>query len=113
MLTLECEVQSALSIDCIKVCPYNPRLVAMAYYQTNPTTEGAVSVTNIEQPTHIQHINTIPSPPLLHLEWTQHLQHQNSQYILAAATRTNLVLLYTYTPQTGQLQLANTIQITP
>jgi len=43
------EKEMDISVDCIKSCPYQPHLIAMAYYQTDPVTKGAISVTYIEK----------------------------------------------------------------
>lgn len=59
MLNLVQENISHISIDCIKTCPFQKNLVAMAYYQTNPTTQGAISVTHINQDNHLQQIAPI------------------------------------------------------
>jgi hypothetical protein len=50
---------SHISVDCIKACPYIPNLFALAYYQTNPTTMGAISVTKINTPNDINTIEPI------------------------------------------------------
>lgn len=84
-----------LSIDCVRTCPYQPALVAMAYYQTNPTTAGAISVTSLQHPDHLNTIKPIECPPLLHLVWGRSLTSATN-YILAAATRTNDVLIYIF-----------------
>ena len=82
----------------------------MAYYQTNPTTQGAISVTHIHSPEDIEQVQPVACPPLLHLVWGRSLL-QPDTYILAAASRTNDVLIYSYEPSSKTLLLVKTINI--
>lgn len=86
-----------LSVDCIKACPYVPNLFALAYYQTNPDTKGAIAVASLKSPEDVQLIHPLPSPPLLHLTWTRFID-RNDAFLLVAASRTNDVLIYEYKP---------------
>lgn len=38
------------------MCPYEANIAAMAYYQTNPDTKGAISVTKLDEPGRIHHV---------------------------------------------------------
>lgn len=44
MFNLTAHTTAHISIDCIKVCPFQENLFALAYYQTNPDTQGAIAV---------------------------------------------------------------------
>jgi hypothetical protein len=41
--------KTAISVDCIKTCPWRKDTVAIAYYQTNPDTKGAIAVGEIRE----------------------------------------------------------------
>jgi len=74
MFNFVAQVESHISIDCIKVCPYQSNLFAFAYYQTNPTTLGAIAVATINEAADISSIQTVECPPLLHIVWSRSLQ---------------------------------------
>ena len=48
-----------ISIDCIKQCPYQSELYAIAFYQTNPDTKGGIAVDTIRSPTDLTNIHII------------------------------------------------------
>ena len=76
MFNITTQRETHISIDCIKVCPYRKGLVALAYYQTNPTTQGAISVAEIKEGKDIQEIVPLECPPLLHLVWSKRLGYE-------------------------------------
>ncbi len=86
---------SAISVDCIKACPFKQNCFAFAYYQTNPTEVGAISVTSLGAAADIELIHPQPAPPLLHLTWCAAIGRDDI-CLLAAASRTNDVLVYQY-----------------
>jgi hypothetical protein len=47
MFNLAHQQLSHISVDCIKACPFQQHCFALAYYQTNPTEEGAIAVATI------------------------------------------------------------------
>jgi hypothetical protein len=110
MFDLKQTKETNISIDCVKTCPYEPALVAMAYYQTNPTTVGALSVTHLLGPEDLTLIQTLECPPLLHLVWSTSLRHPGC-FLLVAASRTNDVLFYLYDPSTRKLSLLKVLSV--
>lgn len=71
MLLLQQETTTEISPDCIKTCPWHPDTIAIAHYQTHPHTAGSLAVASITSPEHIASIQTIQTPPLLHLAWVK------------------------------------------
>ena len=93
-----------ISIDCIKVCPYHTSLTAIAYYQTDPTTKGAISVTNLQTSNDLAKVALVDCPPLLHLSWIKCIKSDEC-FLIAAACRSNDVMIYSYWPKQGTLAL--------
>lgn len=69
MLACLSHTTTPISPDCIKTCPWEPSTVAIAYYQTSPSTQGAIAVASVTQDKDIFEIQTVEAPPLLHLAW--------------------------------------------
>ena len=82
----------------------------MAYYQTNPDTQGAIAVARLSQSQQITTIQPLASPPLLHITWTASITNP-ANYLLVAASRTNDVLIYEYNPNLASLSLLRTVTI--
>lgn len=47
MFNLANQAVSHISVDCIKACPFQQDCFALAYYQTNPSEEGAIAVASL------------------------------------------------------------------
>ncbi len=58
----------------------------------------------------ILEIKPLACPPLLHLAWSKWL-NGDSKYLLAAASRTDHILFYTYDPKDSSLCLLKTLEI--
>lgn len=93
MFNLKAHGLSHISVDCIKACPFDEGLFALAYYQTNPDTQGAIAVARLSESHHITTIQPLASPPLLHITWAASIANP-ANYLLVAASRTNDVLFY-------------------
>jgi hypothetical protein len=110
MFNLAAQRASAISVDCIKACPFKQDCFALAYYQTNPTEEGAIAVASLRIAADVELIQPQPAPPLLHLTWCAALGREDV-CLLAAASRTNDVLIYQYCLVSGELILMTTLQV--
>jgi hypothetical protein len=101
---------TALSVDCIKACPFQQNLFALAYYQTNPDTQGAIAVAKLNSQEDLSLVQPMQSPPLLHITWARAIG-RDDVFLLVAASRTNDVLIYEYTPHGSTLVLVKTLQV--
>lgn len=110
MFNLKAHGLAHISIDCIKACPFEDDLFALAYYQTNPDTQGAIAVARLSESHHITTIQPLASPPLLHIAWTVSINNP-ANYLLFAASRTNDVFIYQYDPNLASLSLLKTVTI--
>lgn len=110
MFNISKETQATLSIDCIRACPFRPGCFALAYYQTNPDTQGAIAVADIRSGEDLFEIKPIASPPLLHVVWCAAIA-RNDICLLVAASRTNDVLVYEYHLTNRALTLRSTLQV--
>lgn len=80
------------NIDCVKVCPLDSTLLAIAFYQQLPELTGGIALHSLTCPLEtLSNIVIEDYGPILHLCWLDRII--NDSYYLFAAARNGRVLI--------------------